>query len=169
MPRGPGCAGRPIARGLAMIERILVAINDSPAGLAAFRSALDLTQRYAAVLRVVHVVSGAGVITGGSRGAGRSREVGPLLQHVTALADQAAVPIETLELDGEPAHRILEQANSWPADLVVIGRADHQGAGGPWVGRETRMVLEFADQPVLVVPRESTPAHSGPAFPPGWR
>jgi nucleotide-binding universal stress UspA family protein len=142
-----------------MIERILVAADDSPAGLEAVRRAADLAGRYSAALRVVHVLADSDVAAAlAASGAPRMRErrieaVQSLFRHVRVLAAEAGVEVETVDLAGEPADRILEQARSWPADLVVIGRGEQRGAGGPWVGKETRMVLEFADQPVLVVPR----------------
>lgn len=142
-----------------MIERILVATDDSPAGLEAVRWAVELAGSYDAALRVLHVLADGEVTTAlrpwAAHGLSERRlEAGQsLFRHVTALAASAGVSVETIELSGEPATRILEQARSWPADVVVIGRGEPRGAGGPWVGKETRMVLEFADQPVLVVPR----------------
>ncbi len=141
-----------------MTQRILVAADDSPAGLEAARWAVDLAGRYAAALRVVHVLADSHVTetlaASGTPGlVERRREaVRSLFRHVSALAATEGVAVETVELNGEPAVRILEQAGSWSADLVVIGRGEPRGAGGPWVGKETRMVLEFAEQPVLVVP-----------------
>lgn len=142
-----------------MIERILVASDDSPAGLEAVRWGVELAGTYTAALRVLHVLDGAEVSTAlrpwaphGMSDRRREAEQS-LFRHVSALAASAGVSVETVELSGEPAVRILEQARAWPADLVVIGRGEPRGTGGPWVGKETRMVLEFADQPVLVVPR----------------
>ncbi|HET8683969.1 MAG TPA: universal stress protein, partial [Micromonosporaceae bacterium] len=80
------------------------------------------------------------------------------------LADRAGVPVETVQVDGEPAARVLAQARAWRADLVVLGRSDRPGVGEPYVGGHTRHVLEFAEQPVLVVP--SAP---GPRPAPGAR
>lgn len=142
-----------------MIERVLVAADDSPAGLEAVRWAVELAGTYAAQLRVVHVLADhevkAALLAAGPPGVGNRRHEAArsLLRHVSRLATRAGVQIETVELTGDPAPAILDQARSWRADLVVIGRGDHRGAGGPWVGKETRMVLEFAEQPVLVVPR----------------
>jgi nucleotide-binding universal stress UspA family protein len=142
-----------------VIERILVATDDTPAGLEAVRRAADLARRYSAALRVVHVLADSDVAAAlAASGAPHMSErrieaVESLFRYVRALAAEAGVEVETRELSGEPATRILEQARSWPADLVVIGRGEQRGPGGPWVGKETRMVLEFADQPVLVVPR----------------
>lgn len=149
-----------------MIERILVAIDDSRAGLEALQRAVELASRFAAALRVVHVhvdsdVTTALLASGAARTAERRREaVQSLFHRASRLAAVAGVGVETVELQGEPADQILEQARSWPADLVVIGRGEERGVGGPWVGRQTRMVLEFADQPVLVVPPSARVAGS---------
>jgi nucleotide-binding universal stress UspA family protein len=141
-----------------VIERILVATDDSRAGLEALQRAVELAGQFVATLRVINVHADSDVTTallasGAARMAERrSNAVQSLFRHASQLAARAGVEIQTLELRGEPAHQILEQARSWPADVVVIGRGEERGVGGPWVGRQTRMVLEFADQPVLVVP-----------------
>ena len=77
---------------------------------------------------------------------------GTVLRYVATLADLARMPIETTQLAGEPAPAILEQARVWSADLIVIGRSGSLGVGQPYVGSQTRHVLEFAEVPVLVVP-----------------
>ena len=142
-----------------MIERILVATDDSPAGMEALQRAVELAAKFAATLRVIHVrtdsdVTNALIASSDPRMAERrSYAVQSLFRHASRVADSAGVEVETRELQGEPGKQILEQARSWPADVVVIGRGEERGVGGPWVGRQTRMVLEFADQPVLVVPR----------------
>lgn len=125
-----------------MMQRILVAVDDSPAGLAATRVAVGLAAQLAGTLRLVHVVTGPDLAAGG------------MLRHVEALAAAAGVEAEPVELHGEPARLVLDEARTWPADLIVIGRGTDHEFGGPYVGREARMVLEFADQPVLVVPAQ---------------
>lgn len=144
------------------MERVLAAVDDSPAGLAAARQAVELAATYGASLRLVHVLANSDVASalaasGGIRLSERQAASSQaLFRHLKALAREAGVEVETVELHGEPAQLILHQARTWPADLVVIGRGEHPGVGGPYVGRQTRMVLEFADQPVLVVPRGGT-------------
>jgi hypothetical protein len=102
-----------------MIDRGLLAVDDSPASLA--------DQRLVAI-------------------------GGTVLRYVAGPAGRAKTPIEAIRLDGEPAPAILEQARVWSADLIVIGRSGSPGPGKrPYVGSETRHVLEFADVPVLVV------------------
>lgn len=140
------------------MQRILVAVDDSAAGLASARLAVRLATQLGASLRLVHVVADS-YVASALRGSGepglserRDTAAGGLIRHVEGLARAAGVEAEAIELYGEPAPLILEQARSWPAELIVIGRGAERGVGGPYVGRETRMVLEFADQPVLVVP-----------------
>lgn len=147
-----------------MIRRILVGVDDSPAALAAARTAIDLAIATQADVRVVHVLAnhqltdllrGTGTVTGTHdatvttrRGAGGDS----LLRHVEQLAHRAGIAVDASVLEGEPAQTILAQARSWQADLIVLGRSDRAGPGEPYIGYETRHVLEFASQPVLVVP-----------------
>jgi nucleotide-binding universal stress UspA family protein len=142
-----------------MIGRILVAVDDSPGGLAAARTAIMLAASLAAQLRAVHVlVDGdldralAAVHSGDVR-ARRSFGATAVLDHVARRAAQAGVKTETVSLGGEPARCLLDEARTWVADLIVMGRSDlPAGTGQPYIGGEVRQVLEFADQPVLVVP-----------------
>jgi len=144
------------------MKRILVAVDDSPAGLAAARVAVGLAAQFGASLRLVHVVADS-YITAALEASGgaelserRTAPAAALFRHVEGLAGAAGVEAEPVELYGEPARLILEQAGSWPAELIVIGRGLEREVGGPYVGRETRIVLEFADQPVLVVPAQGS-------------
>jgi nucleotide-binding universal stress UspA family protein len=141
-----------------MIERVLLAVDDSPAALAAARLAIDLAKGWTATLRVVTVVADHEVAERLHSGATnrvdqrRMATASTVLHYVATLADRVGMPVETTQLDGEPAPAILEQARVWSADLIVIGRSGSAGAGQPFVGSQTRHVLEFADAPVLVVP-----------------
>ncbi|MGH3463158.1 MAG: universal stress protein [Kribbellaceae bacterium] len=141
-----------------MTDRILVAVDDSPAGLAAARTAVGLATRLGAELRFLNVVSN-GAVTSALGGPGnaqvaerRQLAAAALLHHVAAMARDAGAVADTRRIEGEPARGVLDEARAWQATLVVIGRSGRRGAGEPYMGRETRHVLEFAEQPVLVVP-----------------
>jgi nucleotide-binding universal stress UspA family protein len=148
-----------------MITRILAAVDDSPAALTAARAAVDLAARLGARVRAVNVLrDGAlGDTFEAVSGDPRVRErrgvaAAAVLGHVAGLARRSGVEVETCQLHGDPARRILADARTWHADLVVIGRSEQERrAGAPYVGGETAHVLEFAEQPVLVVP-PSAPA-----------
>jgi len=141
------------------MKQILLAVDDSPAGLAAARVAVELAAGWAGQIRAVHVLVD-GVLEAAleqeasSAGVHGRRDLGAhaALKYVGDLAGRAGVPIETMALEGEPARRILEQAEAWPADLIVLGGAGRGLIGEPYVGSAVSRVLEFADAPVLVVP-----------------
>ena len=138
-------------------RRILVAVDDSPAALDAARVAIELASGWGGEVRAVTVVRDHGLaaaIGGGSsdtqqRAAAGARSV---LGWVSELAAARDVPCSTVALDGEPFRRILEEGDSWSADLIVMGRSDRRGPSSPYLGSETAHVLEFSERPVLVVP-----------------
>jgi nucleotide-binding universal stress UspA family protein len=76
------------------------------------------------------------------------------LRHVTALAEEAGLSAASTTTDGGHAFEVLLRvAAEWEADVIVMGRSDRRRPGQPYVGSQTEHVLEFADIPVLVVPR----------------
>ena len=138
-------------------QRILVAVDDSPAGLNAARAAVDLAVVHAATVRAITVVRDhalAGALGGTPASTEQRLAAGgrSVLAWVATLADAAHVTLEPVERDGEPFRRILDEADNWEADLVVMGRSDRRGPSSPYLGSETAHVLEFTDRPVLVVP-----------------
>jgi nucleotide-binding universal stress UspA family protein len=143
-------------------RRILVAVDDSAAALAAVRLAVDLASPCHAVLLLAHVIGDGELDRAlarlshegrGTPATSRDDAAAALLRHVHAEARAAGVAAETRSLTGRPAPRLLEAAREWGADLVVIGRSDAGGPGHGYVGAVTREVLEFSEVAVLVVPR----------------
>jgi nucleotide-binding universal stress UspA family protein len=142
-----------------MIGRVLLAVDDSPAALAAIRAAVELCAATGARLRALTVIGDHHVTEPLGRGADaatvsvrQGRAAQAVLRHVERLCGRAGVAVETAALEGEAAPRVLDEARRWAADLIVLGRVGHGGPGQPYVGGQTRHVLEFADVPVLVVP-----------------
>jgi nucleotide-binding universal stress UspA family protein len=140
-------------------SRVLVAIDDSPAALAAAAAAVDLATHLGARIRFLHVTGDGELVRaltsiahGERLQERRSRATASLLRHVLTQAQDANVAADTLGLDGDPAGVVLAQSRLWDADLVVLGRSGLRGAGRPYVGAVSRHVLELSDVPVLVVP-----------------
>ncbi|MBX6722149.1 MAG: universal stress protein [Dactylosporangium sp.] len=75
-----------------------------------------------------------------------------VLEYVRRLGEEADVPVRTVHLVGAAAPSILAEARSAAADLIVVGRSGRSGLGQPYIGSQTREVLEFAEVPVIVVP-----------------
>ncbi|MEZ5230701.1 MAG: universal stress protein [Acidimicrobiales bacterium] len=123
-----------------MIERIVVAVDDSSAALGAAEYAIRLAETVPARLHVVTIADA------GSKGVA-------LLRHVQESAERHGVDVVTTLRDDHPAFEaILDIAHDWHADLVVMGRSDDRRPGRHYVGSETEHLLEFTDLPVLVVP-----------------
>ena len=142
-----------------MIERILVAVDDTRDSLAAARVAIELAAALHAELRAVHVGVDHGLPRAVQAASGRPGadarlvEAGAaMLARVTALAAARDVAVGVEVLTGEIAPAILDFARRWPADLVVLGKSSRSASGEPYIGARSRHVLEFAEQPVLIVP-----------------
>lgn len=131
-----------------MLNRILVAVDDSAPALAAAELAIEFGRQLGS--SELHFVT----ITE----AGRTTDA--ILRHVDGLARKAGLsPTLTAIDDGEhPFELLLDTARSWQADLVVMGRSDKRRPGAPYVGSQTEHLLEFTDVPVLVVPIPAIPS-----------
>lgn len=153
-----------------MIERILVAVDDSPSALTAANVAIDLARQLNARLLAVHVLADHLLSTMVARassdpeiGLRRDSIAASVLGHVAHMAGQAGVALETQQLEGDVARLVLRTAKTWQADLLVVGRSDQRAPGEPYVGSQTAHILEFAEQPVLVVPRTTKDTPKRPA------
>jgi nucleotide-binding universal stress UspA family protein len=140
-----------------VIERVLLAVDDSPDSLAAARLAVDLAARLRAQLRAVHVtadhvLTAAFETATGRPATGRGTSAEAILAHITRLAAAAQIDVQTELLDGDIVPAVLDAAQSWRADLLVVGKSTRTATGASYVGTQTRHLLEFADLPVLVVP-----------------
>jgi nucleotide-binding universal stress UspA family protein len=142
-----------------VIERVLLAVDDSLDSLAAARLAIELAATWHLRLRAVHVSADHVLDTALEKAGGqpaahmrRTLAAATVLARVSALAQAAGVVVETELLSGDVGPAILEAVREWPADLVIVGKSARSASGSPYVGTQTRHVLEFADQPVLVVP-----------------
>ena len=136
-----------------MFKKILVAYDGSDAAKRAFDLGLDLAQKYGAALRVLAVVKPpefgdeveTEVIIENSRGH-YQRELRPLRDHTTKLGFSVDYAIEV----GHPAERIVIDAETWGADLIVGGHRGH-GLMGRWLlGSVAKQVMHHATCAVLV-------------------
>jgi nucleotide-binding universal stress UspA family protein len=141
------------------MRRILLAVDDSPAGVATARAAVQLAVECGAQLRAVHVVTDGELTQAlANRPAAaqiqKGRGAGPkaVLHFVRELAEHAGVPVRTVLLEGHPARCVIQEAAAWSADVIVMGRSAQHHLGQPYIGSQAQYVMEFAESPVLVVP-----------------
>jgi nucleotide-binding universal stress UspA family protein len=140
------------------LERILLAVDDSPAGLAAARTAMALAVEWSATVRALCALQDGDV----ARSLAPARGSGPedrlavsatsILNWVANLAKQRSVPCETVRRSGDPFQLVLAEARQWDADVIVIGRASATGPASAYLGSEIERLIEFTDRPVLVIP-----------------
>ena len=123
-----------------MMDRVLVAVDDSGPALAAAEFAIGIARSRPIELNFVTVRE-------------PDRDADALLRHVETLATESGITVSTTVCDdGHPFDALLGVAASWQADLIVMGRSDMRRPGAPYVGSQTEHLLEFTDIPVLVVP-----------------
>jgi nucleotide-binding universal stress UspA family protein len=129
-----------------MIERILLAVDDSAPAFAAADVAIELAGTLAAELRAITVAE-------------EGHEPARVLHAVAARARRGGVHAETDAVsDGlPPFEQALAEAERWGADVIVMGRSDQRRLGPAYVGSQTSRLLEFAEIPVLVVPGPARP------------
>ncbi len=144
-----------------MYKKILVPIDGSETSLLGLQHAILLAKDQKAALRVLHVVHDY-LVNDGLRGFVRS---GELLQELrergqTILNDAASgarkqgvepdtVSVETLV--GPVGAVIIEYAEKWPADLIVIGSHGRKGIRRLVMGSDAEYVVRTTPVPVLLV------------------
>jgi len=119
-----------------VIERMLLAVDDSPDSLRAARAAIELAKTLHARLRIVHVradhLVDAAVEAASGRpevGARRAQSGAAILTRVALMAGAAGVVTETDLLVGDAGPMIVNAARVWQADLIVAGRSARSTTG----------------------------------------
>jgi nucleotide-binding universal stress UspA family protein len=139
---------------MTLIRTILVAVDDTAAALAGARFAVDLAASCGATIHALAVSAQTQPPEPDEGIGGTERTASAVLDYVVRLSRQAGVRAETAVKRGEPAARILAHAREVKADIVVLGRSGLAGLGQPYIGSQTRHVLEFTEWPVVVVPAD---------------
>jgi len=132
------------------LGRILVGVDHSVPGRAAFEEALALSRAHTAALIAVHAVPAKRPFSW------RARQRTALMKELRAEAKSAGVRFTTSVQHGNPAGVILLHAISRRPDLIVVGT--HQRTGMERLRNKSvaERVAVKAAQPVLVVPLRDT-------------
>ena len=145
-----------------MYKRILAPVDGSDASTRGLHEAIRLTKDQGATLRLVHVVDEL-VISGGLGGAlaydgelvDQLRGAGArILEAANALVQTHSLTAESVMLErfGGPAARlIVDEAQTWHADLIVLGTHGRRGLRRMVLGSDAEEVVRSAPVPVLLV------------------
>lgn len=142
---------------MSSFRRVLVAVDFVPAAAHCVEVARELTEPGGA-LRLLHVVEWVpSVVEGSVAGYGSARDLRALhaaslrrLEEIARGLVGVAVDVEVVE--GQPAGAILDAAEEWKADLVVVGGRRRARFAGLRVGGVVERLLRDARCPVIVVP-----------------
>lgn len=165
-----------------MFQKILVAIDNSAATQAVFERAVALARAMDAQLMLLHVLS---VDDNGSpsmpmypqvsffppiddaaweayrkRWRAFEKEGLESLQHYTEQATAEGIKTEFTQTPGSPGQTISKLAQTWEADLIVMGSRGRKGLRELFLGSVSNYVMHHAPCSALIVhPREQTESH----------
>lgn len=143
-----------------MYKRILVAVDGSATSEHALREAATLAREAQGQLLLVHVVDefiynwDADYIaqTDVSESfAARGRE---LLNKASASVADAGISVATklIETIGQRVPELIaEEAETWPADLIVMGSHGRRGLSRLFIGSVAERLVRVANKPVLLI------------------
>lgn len=154
-----------------MYKRILVPIDGSPASKLSLNEAIKLAKDQGAKLRLFHLVdeyigvsSADGVMLDTSDLLESLRQGGKkIIEKAEALARRNGLTPESVMIEsfgGRAADFIVEQANKWRADLIVLGTHGRRGVKRLVMGSDAEHVVRTTRVPVLLVRSKETPRAS---------
>jgi nucleotide-binding universal stress UspA family protein len=140
-----------------MIERILVAIDESPQAAAALEYALEeFPDREITGLHVIAVPGNWSALEKSledfSGYKQQQRRATELLDAARQKAADAGVDIDCRTVTGEPAREILRTARDGAFDQIVIGSHGRHGVSRVLFGSVAEAVTRRSNVPVVVVP-----------------
>ncbi len=156
-----------------MVNRILVAVDRSEQNKSVFDSAVTLAKATGATLMLLHVLSDneSGypalptyayypMIDDRDFEVYRERLAEykkwglDLLQNLTEKATEAGVDSEYTQLTGNPGRTICELADTWEADLIIVGSRGLKGIKEMFLGSVSNYVTHHTPCSVLIVRSE---------------
>lgn len=156
-------------------RKILVAMDRSPGSEVVFEQALELAKKDGATLMLFHCLpfesEAAGAYTDiyGQNLVNYSQaiqerlekeveDVGQWLASHTQKANEQGVPTESEWRLGEAGSWTCELADTWNADLVVVGRRGRGGLAELFLGSVSNHIVHHASCSVLIVQGVETPS-----------
>lgn len=144
-----------------MYKHMLVPVDGSETGRRGLDEAIALAKRLDAAIRLVHVIDrlpwlslevtapAVQDLVDGLRSKGES-----IMNDSVAAARAAGVAFDSRLIDamGTPAGEcVIEEATSWPADLIVCGTHGRRGVRRMLMGSDAEYILRHSPVPVLMV------------------
>jgi len=136
---------------LVSFRKILVAVDESSQALMVFEQALELAKKESASLMVFHCIELVARHTYLTELEVKTEQAQRLLQTYQQKAKDQGILAEFSYRTGEPGASICDLAQSWGADLVVVGRRGFKGLAEVLLGSVSNHVVHHAPCSVLVI------------------
>ncbi len=144
-----------------MYKKILVPIDGSATGERGLSEAISLAKDQGAQLQLLHVLSDSylnTVLLGGIYTADLLQrihdEATQILESAAKRAREAGVPADTQLLEyhnSQVGQGIVQEAQRWQADLIVMGTHGRRGVDRAMMGSDAEYVVRHAPAPVLLL------------------
>jgi nucleotide-binding universal stress UspA family protein len=138
------------------VDRILIALDSSPAAAAALERGLELAAQQHAAVAILHVLPADSVEDGQDNAGGSS-----LLEDAMTRAEVQGVRSEVELGRGDPAEVILSRSEALDVSLIVLGSRGRSPTVGALLGTVSSGVVKKAGRPVLVVRSPARSAEAG--------
>ena len=143
-------------------KKIMLAIDGSETSNSALEEVIKIIKDQDAQLKIVHVVDGASVYGGPGFDYASFldvlREEGRVIlsKAVQLIESQVPIKVEILLLElrpmqGRVSEAIVEAAQTWQADLLMIGTHGRKGFSRFFLGSVAEHVMRTATMPVLLI------------------
>ena len=136
-----------------MFDQILITVDGSDHSRRAATVGLEFTTAYDADIDVLHAIEDTSSATSANNeNQGHHGDTDAILAHISEMATEVGVTVETHAVEGQPPEVIVSHASEAGADLIVMDRQGRTGVGEQMLGSVTDRVLRNTDISVLVVP-----------------
>lgn len=143
-------------------NKILIAIDDSACGMKAARIGFELAHQISASIAVVFVIDAVKELPNPDLGINGQQQHAILLQEAEKTIQQYIELYDGVDKvyrftpEGEPHKEILNVAEQWKAELIVMGTHGRSGITRLLMGSVADYVLRHSKVPVLITPSEMT-------------
>lgn len=137
--------------------KILLAIDGSKSSEAAIQAVLRQMRRENVEVRVLHVIEPFLLMTDAALAESRDAAQ-ELVTKAGKLLQTAGFKVVTSVEDGDPRGRIVDVAQNWKADLIVVASHGRKGFDRLLIGSVSEAVARHAHCSVEVVREQSTQA-----------
>ena len=141
-------------------QKVLVAVDDSEPSMKAAEHGVQLSQQLGAELAVVIVIDSSKVNAETESGALVQDQVSMLKIEAGGTLDRIAkkfpdCSFERFIPEGKPSQGIVDIANEWQADLIVMGTQGKTGLKRLLMGSTAENIIRLSNMPILVVPSKT--------------